>query len=298
MKQAYLITAYKDFGSLYELAEIFTKTGFVYIHVDKKSRTITDEDVEKLNRLPGCRAIREYSIVWGGFAHVQAILKLLMMASSNPEVSYIHLLTGEDYPLVPVEKLDEMFLSSDRIYMSYMKPDELPETVTVRYRYYNWFRDKNVKNKLLWTLQNLTVKLQKAMGICRKGIGEFDASRIYKGLVYISMPKEAAGYVISYVSGHESFWEDLKKCQVPEEFFFQTIFMNAPAWKDHVVKRELRYMDWSKGDGSSPSYLDQRDYDKVMQAKAQGCLFARKFHPQKSEPLRRRIREEQNEARR
>ena len=181
MKQAYLITAYKNFDELYELAEILSKTAYVFIHVDEKSREITDADVEKLNRLPGCEAIREYRIVWGGFAHVQAIVKLMAMALSKEDVSYMHLLTGEDFPLLTPEQLDEKFLASDQIYMDYLTPEQLPETVTKRYQYYNWFTDQNVKNKVLWQLQNITVKVQKKAGICRKGIGPF--TKIYKGLL-------------------------------------------------------------------------------------------------------------------
>lgn len=287
MKQAYLITAYKDFDSLYELAEMFTRNGYVYIHIDKKSKTITDEDIEKLNGLAGCQAVRKYRIVWGGFHHVLAIWELMLRALLNEDVSYIHLLTGEDFPLVSTDELDEMFLDNKHIYMSYIPPEKLPETVTVRYRYYNWFRDKNVKNKILWQLQHMTVQLQKLAGVWRKGIGEF--TQIYKGLVYISMPREAALDVKKYLNGHEQFWEDLMKCQVPEEFFFQTIFMNDEKWAKMVVNRELRYMDWSKGDGSSPAYLDETDYEKI---KASGCLFARKFHPVQSAGLRERLREE------
>ena len=294
MKQAYLITAYKDYGSLKELAELFTKKGLCLIHVDAKSKTITDENIAQLNEMPGCRAVRVFDIKWGGFAHVQAILTLLCMALEDPEVSYLHLLTGEDYPLVSPDRLDEIFLGehNDDIYMDYMSPEELPETVTKRFRYYNFFQDRNVKNKLLWLVQDFTVKLQKLVGVDRKGIGEFAASQIYKGLVYISLPKEAARYVVSYVSSHGEFRDDLKKCQVPEEFFFQTILMNDEKWRGHVVKQELRYMDWSKGDGASPCYLDMGDYDKVMQARAEGCLFARKFHPQTSLALRGKIREQ------
>lgn len=70
----------------------------------------------------------------------------------------------------------------------------------------------------------MTVKVQKKAGICRKGIGPF--TKIYKGLVYVSMPREAAAYVVSFVAKHGEFWDDLAVCQVPEEFFFQTIFMN------------------------------------------------------------------------
>lgn len=132
MKQAYLITAYKNFDELYELAEILSKTAYVFIHVDEKSREITDADVEKLNRLPGCEAIREYRIVWGGFAHVQAIVKLMAMALSKEDVSYMHLLTGEDFPLLTPEQLDEKFLTSDQIFMDYLTPEQLPETVTKR----------------------------------------------------------------------------------------------------------------------------------------------------------------------
>ena len=287
MKQAYLITAYKDAGSLFELAEMFARSGYVYIHIDKKSRTITDADIEKLDRIPNCTAIRKYDIKWGGFNHVRAILELVMMAVSNPEVSYMHMLTGEDYPLVSTQELDEKFLASDRIYMTYIEPEDLPETVTVRYRYYNWFQDRNVKNKVLWMIQHMTTKLQKVCGVFREGIGEFQ--RIYKGLVYISMPKEAAAYVVEYVSCHEEFWDDLYKCQVPEEFFFQTLFMNHSKWSQCVENRELRYMDWSKGDGSSPAYLTKEDYDAV---RASDCLFARKFHPEISAELRERLRKE------
>lgn len=287
MKQAYLITAYKDASSLYELAQLFTQTGYVYVHIDKKSKTITDEDIERLNHIPGCVAIRKYDIKWGGFNHVRAILELLMMAVSNHDVSYMHMLTGEDFPLVSPQQLDAMFLADPHIYMSYIEPENLPETVTVRYRYYNWFQDKNVKNKVLWMLQHMTVLLQKKTGVFREGIGEFN--RIYKGLVYISMPKEAAAYVVEYVARHEDFWEDLYKCQVPEEFFFQTLFMNSHEWAEKVIDRELRYMDWSRGDGSSPVYLTEEDYDKV---KASGCLFARKFHPEISTELRQKLRTE------
>ena len=287
MKQAYLITAYKNFDELYELAEILSKTAYVFIHVDEKSREITDADVEKLNQLSGCEAIREYRIVWGGFAHVQAIVKLMAMALSKEDVSYMHLLTGEDFPLLTPEQLDEKFLTSDQIFMDYLTPEQLPETVTKRYQYYNWFTDQNVKNKILWQLQNMTVKVQKKAGICRKGIGPF--TRIYKGLVYVSMPREAAAYVVSFVAKHGEFWDDLAVCQVPEEFFFQTIFMNDKNWREHVVNKQLRYMDWTKGDGSSPAYLTLEDYDKV---KASGCAFARKFHPKQSEILRDRLRED------
>ncbi len=293
-KQAYLITAYKDFDQLYELAKFFSQTAYVFIHVDEKSKSITDAQMEILNRLEGCRTVRSYSIAWGSFHHVEAILQLMLMALMKEDVGYLHLLTGEDFPLYSAGQLDARFLTDEHIYMSYIPPQDQPPQVTVRYRYKNIMANKNVKNKVLWKVQDLAGKAQEAMGSVRVSIGPFPADRIYKGLVYISMPREAAAYVVRFISSGDgaAFWEDLKHCQVPEEFFFQTIFLNSDEWKEKVIDQELRFMDWTKGDGSSPAYLGEHDYNEVMQAREEGCCFARKFHPYQSKTLREKIRKE------
>lgn len=283
MKQAFLITAYRDFPSLYELASYLSENNKVYIHVDKKSKDIQEEELKKLNRLPDCVAESMYDVAWGSMNHVYAFLDLLVQALKEPEVSYIHCITGEDYPVISTEEMDERFLKNDRIYMDYFEPSELTPQVKIRYQYYNLFSNKNVKNPLLWQIQNFTVLLQKLFHIKRKGIGEF--KEIYKGLVYVSMPREAAEYVIHYCETHSSYLQDLEKCQLPEEFFFQTLFMNS-AFKEQVVRGNLRYMNWEKGDGGSPAYLSMEDYDAIVKG---DYVFARKFHGEDSKELKEAI---------
>lgn len=283
MKQAFLITAYKDFESLFRLAELLAGNGFVYIHADAKSRSITREEINKLNTIKNCRAINTYKIAWGGFCHVLAFLDLMKMALDNPEVSYIHCITGEDFPVISPEEMDRRYAASTKIYMPYMGPDDLPETVMVRYRYFNWFPDKNVKNPVLWQIQNLTVNLQKICGIKRSGIGEF--RHIYKGLVYVSMPRNAAIYVADYCQKNPGFLKDLRRCQVPEEFFFQTLFLNSEYAKD-VEDCEIRYLNWEKGEKGSPAYLDMSDYQAIREG---DYAFARKFHPEKSKEILEKI---------
>lgn len=281
MKQAFLITAYKDFDGLYELAAFLSQAAVVYIHVDTKSE-ITSSQIAKLNTLKGCHAIQKYSIAWGGFAHVKAILELLGQAVLNDEVTYIHLLTGEDVPLQTMEELDHKYLDNQSIYMDAIPSKEFTEQVKKRYYYHNWFADKNVKNPWLWQLQNLTVNLQKCLGVKRKGIGEFSTEQIWKGLVYISMPKCAADYVVMYCEEHPEFLEDLRDCQIPEEFFFQTLLMNS-GFSKQVINKPIRYMNWNKGNGGSPAYLDLSDLDAIRQGEYD---FARKFNRKESEPLR------------
>lgn len=289
-KQGYLITAYKDFAAVYELASFLSREDKVFIHVDKKSREIGREEMDKLNAIPGCHAVSTYSISWGGYTHIQAILQLLEMAVLQEDISYIHFLTGEDFPLLSPHRLHEKFVDEEHIYLSFIEAKDFNEAVRKRYYYYNLFQNKNVKNPFLWQLQNMTVKLQKLLRIRRRSLGEF--RNIYKGLVYISMPAAAAEDILSYVKGHPEYERAMYRCQIPEEFFFHTLLLNESfcggKWKDRIINRELRYMNWERGDGGSPVYLKEEDYEDIA---AGNFCFARKFHGKESEDLKKRIRE-------
>lgn len=284
MKQAFLITAYKDYESLVALAEYLSETSYVYIHVDGKSE-ITSAQIAKLNMIKGCHASKKYKICWGGFAHVSAILDLLGQAVLNEQVSYIHLLTGEDVPLLTMEEMDAKYLEDDHIYMDMIPESDFTTQVQKRIYYYNFFSDKNVKNPILWQLQNFTVNLQKLFRVKRKTLGEFEMEKIWKGLVYVSLPKAAAEYVVAYCEEHEAFLEDLKKCQIPEEFFFQTLIMNS-GFASKVSDKSIRYMNWERGDGGSPAYLNMDDYERICKG---DYAFARKFNKNISGELRNKL---------
>jgi hypothetical protein len=48
----------------------------------------------------------------------------------------------------------------------------------------------------------------------------------------------------------------------------------------------LRYIDWASGRGGNPAFLDNTDYEKI---KISNKIFARKFHENYSEELKRKI---------
>lgn len=281
--QAFLITAYKDYEQLYELVTYLAENNKVFIHVDRSSKEILPQHVEQLNGIYNCEAIATRDICWGSFTHVEAIMDLMKLAVKDKDVTYMHLITAQDFPVVSLDEIERRFENSDQIYLDYMGPDHLPETVKVRYQYYNWFVNKNVKNKWLWMIQYITVLMQKLVGVKRKSIGAFTS--IYKGLVYVSMPRDAAEYVLDYCQEEPDYLKALKKCQVPEEFFFQTLFMNS-YFKDRIVKKELRYMNWERGDGSSPVFLDETDYESIRNG---DYVFARKFDTTISAKLKEKI---------
>lgn len=287
-KQAYLLTAYKDFDAVYELASFLCKEDKVYIHVDQKSTQLCEAELSKLNELKNVYAFKEYSISWGGYNHVKALLSLMKKSAEDDEVSYIHMLTGEDFPLLHPEKIHEQFVEDEHIYLSYIAEEDFNDAVKKRCYYYNFFQDKNVKNKLLWLLQDLTVNVQKLIGIKRIGLGEF--KKIYKGLVYMSMPMAAVRDILDYIDQHPEYVSDLYKCQLPEEFFFHTLLLNESfcegKWKKQIIDRELRYMNWTRGDGGSPVYLEDEDFVELAEG---NFVFARKFHGKASQEIRTRI---------
>ncbi|MCR5655808.1 MAG: beta-1,6-N-acetylglucosaminyltransferase [Lachnospiraceae bacterium] len=276
-RQAYLITAYKDFDAVYELASFLCREDYVYLHIDKKSKEIGEREIERLRELKHVKVISDYSVPWGGFTHVQAFLRLMKLAAANPDVSYLHFLTGEDFPVRSPKEIHDRFVDCDKIYLDYVEQKDFPPQVEKRYRYYNWFQNKNVKNPVLWQVQNLTVNCQKLVGIRRKKLGEF--SDIYKGLLYISLPGDCAKDILSYVSEHPEYVKALYRTQIPEEFFFHTILLNDSfangKYKDRIEKRELRYLNWERGDGGSPAYLLEEDLPLLKKGR---YYFARKFH--------------------
>ena len=290
-KQAYLLTAYKDYEAVSELASFLCKKDEVFIHVDLKSKGITDEQIDELNKLESVEAFREFPIYWGGYNHVKALLSLMRKASLDSNISYIHMLTGEDFPLFSPEELHERFVEDHHIYLDYIEDGDFNDAVKKRYLYYNYFQNKNVKNKWLWLFQDFTVKLQKMVGVKRTQLGGF--TKIYKGLVYISMPIEAVRDVLTYIDAHPEYVKDMYKCQLPEEFFFHTLLLSDEfmdgKWKNAIVKQELRYMNWERGDGGSPVYLEMEDFEQLANGK---YFFARKFHGKESKELKNKIKKE------
>lgn len=100
MKQAILITAYKNFSQLGFMISCFDYQLFnVYVHIDKKSK-ISKEALKSLKKIHSVKYVsRKYWVNWGGINHLNAILHLSSQALKDEENVYFHLITGEDFPI-------------------------------------------------------------------------------------------------------------------------------------------------------------------------------------------------------
>lgn len=274
MEQAIIITAYKNFDHLEKLVRSLSNDFNIYIHIDKKSK-IEEKEVKKIKCIATtkkCAVNIKYSINWGGYNHLNAIIDLLQEAYEDKN-EYFHIISGEDFPVISSKEIFEFGnRNKEKIYMSYKKASELGKNIINRYKYF-YLTDYLDYKKRPRIKKYVMLLIHKLLKLERNNIGNFTESKIYKGLVYVSLSREAVKYVFDYINKDRNYLNELKTCSIAEEFFFQTILMNSPL-KDNVIPNNLRYINWMTKHGSGPAILDEDDYENIKNGK---YLFMRKI---------------------
>lgn len=240
MKQCLIITAYKSVEMLRCLLKSTHNYFYCYVHVDKEKWS----SFEVLRKEFGdVIFLHDYAVKWGGQEHLEVALKMLNM-SLEKDYSYVHIISGEDYPTKPVEEIIAAFDGDEKIYCDYDLISSKKHYAYKRYCFY-WPYTKfsmNYKNPLVRYFNLFCVGIQKCCPIfLRTHIGEFQ--KIYWGFIWGTYPKYAIEYVLSYLKSHREFWKDLSTCKIPEELCFQTILMNSD-YKRKVVNNNLRYWNF------------------------------------------------------
>jgi len=269
MKQAILITAYKNVEQVIQIIDYFDNRFEFYIHFDKRA----DFDLSPLQRVEGKKVFvcSVYPVYWGGVNHLKAILLLAQEALKNPENSLFHLITGEDYPCKPVSYFCEnVDAAKDYIDQQPMPCSMWPGNGGMdRLDYYNFYDRINAKK--VGKLINLLIRIQKILKLKRKYYAGFP--KLYGGSTYWSLSRNTLQYIMEYTKSNKAFYDRMQYTFCPEEFYFQTIIMDSP-FASNVINDNLRYIDWASGRGGKPAFLDESDFPHIVSSNK---LFARKF---------------------
>ena len=267
---AVLITAYKDYPSLLRLVRRLDRGFFKpFIHIDKRS-PIGDAEIDELKRL-GAEVSKSFVIRWGSHTHLQAILHLTAQAMNYGKFDYLHLISGQDYPLWTPDEFRRR--CDGRIFIDYCALEEQPRFVRERYELGDPFHFLLASPRRVDRLHKFLIRktrwMHRAVGRRRKRFGPYQS--LYKALVWSSFPAAAANRLLNDPSAAD-FLASLRRTRVAEEIYFSTYFLNSEL-ATLVVKDDLRYTDWRERNGSKPAYLDESDVEPVLQS---GALFARK----------------------
>lgn len=278
LKQAVLITAYRNLQSLRRLISCFDEDFDFFIHIDRKCK----EESPTFAR-DGVYIVSKYNIQWGSEKHLWAIIDLFKRACLGGHYAYYHLITASDYPTKPLCEFKSFFSEqNDKIYVDY---HQLPwenwvgEGGLERIKYYwlgnQWLDSRTNKMRLM----KLLLKIQRKVRFSRN-ISFYP--QWYGGLSYFSVPHDAALAIAKMP------WSKVKRMtrftHIAEEIYLQTVLVNTfPS--ERLVNNPLRYTVW-QGSASGPELLTEKNYDDIIQSDA---FFARKVEEPVSGPLMKQL---------
>jgi hypothetical protein len=277
MKHGFLITAYKNEIQLVNLVkDLDNKDSYFYIHIDKKSSLLKERIIQKFKLRANVKILeKSINVNWGGFSHLKAIVLLIETALANPEISFFHTLSGQCFPIKPLNEIFDFFEKNKQqefIDFTKMPTAQLFEGGLNRLFF---FRPNDIFNEkgtyIERKIYSSIIKLQKLLNVKRPYSKEFPP--LYWGSTWWSLSRECLEFVDLYIKDNPDFYERFKFTFCAEEMFFQTILANS-SFKDKITNDNLRFIDWKERNGNSPANLDESDYDILVNSNK---LFARKF---------------------
>jgi hypothetical protein len=276
LKQAILVTAYKNYEHLEKIIQFFEDDSFeIYVHVDKKS-FISNAELDNLKRYKSLQLItQKYKVNWGGFNHLKSILYLVNKALLNSDIVYFHLITGHDFPIKSLDYFKNFTQSNGK--KEQLEFFQVPRESWAnnggmdRLEYFNFFDLFDYKNHKQRNWLFKITAFQKKINLKRKLPANMP--KLYGGSTYWSLSRASLEYVSEYTQKNKWVLNRFKFTLCAEEFYFQTILMNS-FFANSVVNNNLRYIDWNARNGNNPAILDESDYEKLVSSEA---LFARKF---------------------
>lgn len=293
MKQAILITAYKNFHHLEEIINFYQGKFSIYVHIDRKSKIALSE-LDHLKNLRGVKMIAmKYKVNWGSLNHLKAILFLAERALRDKDNFYFHLISGHDFPIRRRKEFEDFFIENNKNeYLEYFdvpRPGWANNGGMDRLSYYNFFDFLDWKKPRQRKLIKFIVEKQKKYGL-KRTLPE-KMPRLYGGSTWWSLSRGCLDYVVSYTNEHPTIFNRFRYTFCAEEFYFPTVILNSP-FRSAVINDNLRHIDWIARNGNNPAILDATDYPLLME---KGNFFARKFEYPQSIILLNKIKEILNE---
>jgi len=282
MKQAILITAYKNAQQIYDIVDFFGKEFEFYIHIDVKSKLCLPD----LAIYENVHIYKEYVVNYASENHLKAILFLSERALTHQDNYYFHLITGQDFPIKSKNYFTQQ-LNTSKDYIEYRC---LPSDMWAdgsgglnRIQHYHFLNIFNLRFKIkigIGKLHKIMCKIQQILKFKRKHSLLSYYPALYGGSTYWSLKRNSLQFIVDSANDHVIKSIDHTFCV--EEIFIQTVLLNSD-YKNNVVNDNLRYIDWVSGRGGYPGFLDETDYENLVYT---NCLFARKFHENSSEGLK------------
>ncbi len=228
MKHALLILCHKDLRQVEKLIEFFDDDFVFYVHIDKHAN-IDNIEIEHLRKKrPNINVYRKYKVTWGGINILRAELYLLRRIVANEDVDYIHLCSGQDYPIKKLEDIKKFYERNSGY--QFIEYNQLPYSEWNDGTYWR-FEKFQLFDFLDWyNLQHRRIidtvnRWQCKFGIKRAIPDQYP--KLYGGSNWMSITKNCAQYVSELKGIKKKFFNRLRFTFAPDEVYFQTVIINS-----------------------------------------------------------------------
>lgn len=279
--QAVCIIAHKDIAQVMRLADVLLPKFAVYIHFDTKA--VLDDEYKATLEKKGIFWFQKINVMWGGWSIAAAVQVLMRAVLKNPDITYIHIISGQCWPAKNVDEIYSFYQDNSQIYMTFteaskdIKSGECLKNWAKYYYPYDKIQRRSLYGKIF---HRINIFVQKILRIDKLKKYDFHLT-VYEGAVWMDLPIAAVRYVIDYFDCHKNLQKVFLSGFCPDEFWCQTILCNSP-WKDKIVNENHRYVKWQKKYHSYPAILDETDY---LEIKKGNFHFIRKIDEQISKGL-------------
>jgi hypothetical protein len=263
MKIAHLILAHKDPRLVERLVKrLQHKDADIYILLDAKSDI---NEFIHIETIPNTYFVdKRIETVWGNYSIIKSTLNgFEYILNLHKNYSHINLLSGQDYPLKPIEEIHKfLFANSGKTFMRLLSindnewdqgKERLLKYSFGDYRFILKYKLQHLANTIL-PQRKVPLKL-----------------RPYGGSQWLTITPECALYTINYLKTHPQLKRFFRRTWAVDEVFFQTILMNSPL-RDKLVNDNLRFIE--QAGNTRPTIFTLNDAERLS---ASGKLFARKF---------------------
>ena len=263
MRVAHLVITYTNPLQTERMIRRMQHPGFdFYIHVDKKM------DIQShlfLAKIPNVYLIQDrVNVVWGGYNTIDATIRSVKeIFKSGKRYDYIHLMSGQDYPIKTASQIHDFFIDNNgKEFMQFEHFDEWADESYPRIREYHLTNYNFPGRYYVQWLMNKCLPV-------RKSPIEME---FYGSSMFWALTSNCLKYIVDLMDSNAAFRRFLKFTWGSDEFIFQTLVLNS-VFKANAVNNNLLFLDRIKG-AAHPNILTASHLKALTDSDK---LFARKF---------------------
>jgi Core-2/I-Branching enzyme len=231
---------------------------FVAVHHDPGGAPLALEPASNVALVPDPIRCR-----WGGYDLVLASWRALQWVSATvPELSWVLLISGQDYPAMPVTAIERELRASPRdAFLRHFRIDDDPALDVhpwqqlCRTRYLHRRRAPLVHKAIPWPRRHPF----------------HDGFHAYAGDMWFNLSRDAVDQVLDRTDRATALLRFLQHAPIPDEMFIASLVCNEPGLD--VVNDRRRYLRFERG-ARHPHTLGAAD---VPTAVSSDAFFARKL---------------------